>query len=164
MPRWCEYEENEHKQRGRHLGYRAILEVLENALDSSNVCKKEDNIGLKVSKLKRRGLTKMQMKTYNDFKTNVLKRFHFELIGDSRQQVEAAVIEKKLDALNQQWEHCYILFEYIVGLQLFLQYLLEGLVTLDRLLYLEENGLYPKAFTIFDEKISPRCTVIHCNK
>ena len=112
-------------------------------------------------KLKRRGLTKSQMSSYQSFKENALKRFDF---GLEKEEILKLDLETKLDLLHEQYKRHYILFEYIVGLQSFLQEILEQFVTLDRLFYLQEQGLHPKAYKIFDEDVSPRNTVIYCFK
>merc|ERR1712080_249212 len=115
----------------------------------------------KMVKLKRRGLTKSQMRNYTTFKESALTRFDF---GLEKEESSKAYLETKLDLLHEKYEKKFILFEYIVGLQSFLQELLEGFVTLDRVLYLKEKGLHPKIFKIFEDDISPRNTVIYCLK
>ena len=157
--RWCKFTNDEHTQRGRFLGYRAVLEALGKAITNSETIPVKDK--LKMVKLKRRGLTKGQMRDYTTFKENALTRFDF---GLPKQEACKAYLETTLDLLHEQYETQFILFECIVGLQNFVQEILEGFVTLDRVVYLREKGLYPKIFKIFDEDISPRNTVIYCIK
>ena len=157
--RWCKFTNDQHTQRGQFLGYRAVLEALDKAITNSETIQVK-NKG-KMVKLKRRGLTKGQMRDYKTFKENALTRFDF---GLQKQEACKAFLETTLDLLHEQYETQFILFECIVGLQNFVQEILEGFVTLDRVVYLREKGLYPKIFKIFDEDISPRNTVIYCIK
>ena len=150
----------DHEQRARYLGYRAMLEALDSVIVTSNTIEATSNKP-KIVKTKRRGLTKLQMNTYETFKENALNRFDFGLKKDEISRVH---IETQLDSLHRQYKDDFKLYEYIVGLQNFLQELLEGFVILDRLWYLREKGFYPNLFNIFDEKISPRNTVIYCTK
>ena len=75
MPRWCKFTDIEHEERARFLGYRAILQALDKSIEDSKHC--NEGRKNKMEKLKRRGLTKSQMKSYQDFKANALQRFDF---------------------------------------------------------------------------------------
>ena len=150
----------DHEERGCYLGYRALLEALSdssNAFHSERVQKSKQ----KIVKLKRRGITKTQMKTYETFKENALKRFDFGLDGVESSKVN---LEKELNSLHEIYKHQFRTFECIVGLQNFVQELLEALVLLDKYFYLQEKGLFPTILKIFDGNISPRNTVIFCMK
>ena len=160
MYRWCKFTNTEHEQRASHLGYRAMLEALDDLIKTSYT--HDDKFSKnKMVKLKRRGLTKLQMTSYESFKEHALKRFDF---GLEKEDIVKLDLAAKLDLLHEQHQGQFILFEYIVGLQSFLQEILERFVTLDRLFYLQEQGFNPKACTIFDEDVSPRNTVIYCFK
>ena len=101
------------------------------------------------------------MKDFTTFKENALMRFNF---GLPKQESCKVYLETTLDVLHEQYEKHFTLFECIVGLQNFVQEIIEGFVTLDRVVYLQEKGFHPKIFKIFDEDISPRNTVIYCTK
>ena len=147
-------------QRGMFLGYRAVLEALDKDISNCETMKAK-NSQQRMVKLKRRGLTKSQMKSYATFKENALTRFDF---GLGKQASSKAYLQTTLDRLHEQYQPEFMLFEYIIGLQNFVQEILEGFVTLDRVAYLQEKNLYPKIFKIFDDDISPRNTVIYCLK
>ena len=137
-----------------------MLEALDDLVKSSALL--ADKIKHhKMVKLKRRALTKSQMSSYKNFKKNALNRFDF---GLEKEDILSLDLEAKLDHLHEKYERQFIIFEYVVGLQLFLQELLENFVILDRLFYLQEQKLNPHAFRIFDEEMSPRNTVIYCLK
>ena len=163
--RWCKFTDEEHESRGRYLGFRAILEALstETRFQCDNGPSNTEstmNDTQKLVKLKRRGLTKSQMTSYETFKEHALTRYEFS----DNKDCDRSHLEMKLDSLHQRYRKYFKVFEYIVGLQNFVQEILEWFVTLDRLCYLEEHGLQPMLYKIFDQDISPRNNVIFCLK
>ena len=167
--RWCKFTNEEHENRGKYLGYRAILEALNEEIlikvekvsincDSEN--KDKPNCDLKIKKLKRRGLTKLQMGSYQNFRDNALTRYDFKEFPEC----DKTSLAIRLDSLHQVHQKYFHLFEYIVGLQNFIQIILEWFVTIDRLCFLKEMKLQPIVYQIFDKDISPRNNVIYCLK
>ena len=134
------------------------LEKVSNNSDSEN--KDKPNCDIKIKKLKRRGLTKLQMDSYQSFRNHALTRYDFKEFDEC----DKTSLATKLDSLHQVHQKHFDLFEYIVGLQNFIQLILEWFVTLDRLCFLKEMKLQPIVYQIFDKDISPRNNVIYCLK
>ena len=134
------------------------LQKVSNNSDSENNDK--PNCDIKIKKLKRRGLTKLQMDSYQSFRDHALTRYDFKEFDEC----DKTSLASKLDSLHQVHQKHFDLFEYIVGLQNFIQLILEWFVTLDRLCFLKEMKLQPIVYQIFDKDISPRNNVIYCLK
>ena len=130
------------------------------SINSDSENKDESNCDLKIKKLKRRGLTKLQMDSYETFRDHALTRYNFKELHEC----DKTSLATKIDSLHQVYQKYFDLFEYIVGLQNFIQIILEWFVTLDRLCFLKEMKLQPIVYQIFDKDISPRNNVIYCLK
>jgi len=154
--RWLDFEESEHAKRGQYLGFRCLVEAME--LEA----------GTAVRKVKRKAVRKTQMENYEDFVDNALSRFEFVSKASNSKQEETEAIRQKLDAIYERHKSDFGLFEMVVGLQGFVQKILEYLVLLDRKLYLcsQSGGLPnpPEIVKLFDPLLSPRCYAIHCSK
>ena len=137
--RWLSFTEKEHSQRSKYLGFRSLIDAMES----------------RAVKVKRKALRKSQMNDFEDFVNNCIDRFDF---GD----VSTETIRDELKRLYSENESNFMLFELIVGLQGFLQILLEYLLVLDRKKYLLEEGFEPEIIRLFDPMLSPRCFVIYC--
>ena len=130
------------------------------SIDNDSENKDKSSCDLKIKKLKRRGLTKLQMESYETFRDHALTRYNLKELHEC----DKSSLATKIDSLHQVYQKYFHLFEYIVGLQNFIQIILEWFVTLDRLCFLKEMKLQPNVYQIFDKDISPRNNVIYCLK
>jgi len=148
--KWLEYSHEEHVKRSQYLGFRCLLEELTTVSSAK--------------KVKRRAVRKGQMETFEDFVENALARFEFFDGKETRKKEEIVKIKSELNRLYADHQPDFQVLEMIVGLQAFLQKLLEFMVLFDRKIYLEENQLNAVILRMFDPIISPRCFAINCQK
>ena len=140
--KWLQFSSEEHAQRSNYLGFRCLLE----ALDECNM-----------KKTRRRAMRKSQMESFQDFVDNVTDRFDFE-------EKDREVVHGQVHKLYLEHQPDFVTLELVTGLQAFLQKLLEYVVLFDRKSYLSENGLCCEIVSLFDPLISPRCYGIFCQK
>ena len=145
--KWLNAED--HSQRSNYLGFRCLLEALENVAS--------------VKKVKRRAMRKSQMDTFEDFLEHVMDRFEFVAAAAAADGSEAD-IRGQVHKLYMKHQPDFGTLELVVGLQAFLQELLEYLVLFDRVFYLSENGLCSEMVRLFDPLVSPRCYALLCQK
>ena len=73
------------------------------------------------------------------------------------------IIKERLVVMAEESKEEFKLIEFVTALQLFLQYLLEYVVLIDRFLYLNENGCDKVTISeLFESKLSPRNKVLTC--
>lgn len=145
------------------LGFRACLEKVATVLD------------IKLTKKKRRSLPANACEDVQSYSRAVLSRLRSDNqeelnISDvSRYDLQSADAEK----IETQMELCYRehsgefhLLELLTGLQFLLQTVIENLITLDRLLFLQEHTPVSESGVcqIFDPLISPRNKVIYVTR
>jgi SAM-dependent methyltransferase len=144
--RWLEMRLEEHKKHTNNVGFRAILEKVGN----------DNKIELK--KKKRKGVLQRDFDSIDAFINSLSERYE---IGDKVHNFSEQIFE----CFQENSQH-FDLFEILTGLQFLLQSVIENLVHLDRLLYLQEKGNFGETglFEIFDDLLSPRNIVIHAKK
>eukprot|EP00058_Branchiostoma_floridae_P019992 XP_002605482.1 hypothetical protein BRAFLDRAFT_92900 [Branchiostoma floridae] len=146
--RWACQSYEDHQFHTRSVAYRAILEHV------------VSTAGKGIQKLKRKVTRKDAFQSFPVYLAAVFGRL--TLHSDEVVQTEEDW-KKYHDALQQshdQWEEYFPYIEVITALQVLLQPVLETLVTVDRCLYLHEQGLKTEVVPIFDDSISPRNLVI----
>ncbi|XP_078579621.1 methyltransferase-like protein 25B [Branchiostoma floridae x Branchiostoma japonicum] len=146
--RWACQSYEDHQFHTRSVAYRAILEHV------------VSTAGKGIQKLKRKVTRKDAFQSFPGYLAAVFGRL--TLHSDEAVQPEEDW-KKYHDALQQshdQWEEFFPYIEVITALQVLLQPVLETLVTVDRCLYLQEQGLKTEVVPIFDDSISPRNLVI----
>eukprot|EP00092_Neocalanus_flemingeri_P008373 GFUD01009029.1.p1 GENE.GFUD01009029.1~~GFUD01009029.1.p1 ORF type:complete len:448 (-),score=110.48 GFUD01009029.1:124-1467(-) len=145
--RWSAMGPAEHEKHKNNVGFRAVLEKVA----------KDNDIELK--KKKRKGVLQSDFDNIDAFKDSLPKRYNID--------------ENKLDLFNEKISECYDensehfdLFEIITGLQFLLQSVIENLIHMDRILYLEQLRDFSECeiVEIFDDTISPRNKVIYAKK
>ena len=148
--KWLKAED--HSQRSNYLGFRCLLEALENVAS--------------VKKVRRRAMRKTQMDTFEDFLGHVMDRFEFVAAAAEAAAADGseADIRGQVHKLYMKHQPDFGTLELVVGLQAFLQELLEYLVLFDRIFYLSENGLCSEMVRLFDPLVSPRCYALLCQK
>jgi len=145
--RWLEMRPEEHKKHMNNVGFRAILEKVGN----------DNKIELK--KRKRKGVLQRDFDSIDAFKNSLAERY--EIDEDKVHNFSEQIVE----CFQENSQH-FDLFEILTGLQFLLQSIIENLIHLDRLLYLQENGNFSETglFEIFDDLLSPRNIVLHAKK
>jgi len=145
--RWLTTGYDDHRNHMNNVGFRAVLEKVA----------KENDIQLK--KKKRKGTFKSDCDNIDAFRTSLPELYHID--------------GSKIDIFSQQIFHCFqensgqfALFEILTGLQFLLQSVIENLIHLDRLLYLQSQSDLSESgiFEIFDDLLSPRNKVIYAKK
>ncbi|XP_066270916.1 methyltransferase-like protein 25B [Branchiostoma lanceolatum] len=172
--RWACQTHEDHQFHTRSVAYRAILEHVvttgkwyvcfrSSILDIQCLACFVINVvflfvsgGKGIQKLKRKVTRKDAFQSFPMYLEAVFGRL--TLHSDETVQTEEDW-KKYHDALQQshdQWEGFFPYIEVITALQVLLQPVLETLVSVDRCLYLQEQGLKTKVVPIFDDRISPR--------
>ena len=141
--KWLNMSEKQHENHAKTFGRRALQE------------KVVVELGIKVEKQNRHGIRKSHEKDKSDYLESVTKVYDTEKGSDKNQVIEG---------IEQIWTEDFEWLEILTGLQSSLQILLEYFVTLDRVIYLRENGHTPQIFEIFDKELSPRNILLHCQK
>ena len=140
--KWLSQNREEHEEHSQQFGRRAILELV------------IKDLGIEAVKQKRHSVTKSEQKSgLDDFITNALERYDFG-------EVDTNLLRDKLKKTYETCQTDFHLLEVATGLQLFLQVLLEYIVTMDRILFLHEYGIQSKIVQAFNELLSPRCWLI----
>ncbi|KAI8503303.1 hypothetical protein Bbelb_191240 [Branchiostoma belcheri] len=140
--RWACQTHEDHQFHTRSVAYRAVLEHV------------VTTGGKGIQKLKRKVTRKDAFQSFPAYREAIFGRL--TLHSDEKTTEDW---EKYHDALQQshdQWEKFFPYIEVITALQVLLQPVLETLVTVDRCLYLQEQGLKTKVGPIFDDRTSPR--------
>jgi len=144
---WLGQSEAEHGEHMNNLGFRACLE------------KVVSNLNIKLTKKKRRSLPANVNENITSYTQAVLSRYDLESVDKEKLQTEM---------LNCYREHSldFPLFELLTGLQFLVQAVIENLLTLDRLFYLQElcGSSESGICQIFEPTISPRNKVIYVTK
>ena len=117
-----------------------------------------------VQKIKRKAVRKGHMETFEDFVESALNRFQFLDEKNQENPKGEKEIKSELETLHADFKSDFKVLEMVVGLQTFLQKLLEFMVLFDRKSYLEENKFNPVIVQMFDPITSPRCYAIYCQK
>lgn len=149
--------DSEHQLHVRQVGYRAILQKF--CFDRN----------LKIKKLKRKLASKSEFESFQSYTSFISERIVFEDTNQSPVRIES--LSQELASYYLEYSGHFDLIEPLTYLQLLLQPLLERLVLLDRVCYLNEKkqpGTINKLVKVFDSSISPRCVCIlsevPCNK
>ncbi|XP_064645436.1 probable methyltransferase-like protein 25 [Lineus longissimus] len=141
--RWKHQSKDEHEQHTRHVAYRGILQEFMGNGDN------------KLKKIKRKVARKSAFVDFGSYLDAVLERTEGVDVCSQRQEL--------LD-LYITYEDRFEYIEPITALQVILQPVIESLITIDRVIYLNERGIPAEIVPLFDEFVSPRNLAIIAKK
>jgi len=146
--RWLAMGLEEHTKHMNNVGFRALLERVAN-----------EN-GVQLKKKKRKGILQSDFDNIHDFTNSLSERY--EIVGETK----CDNFSDHVLLCYQENSHYFHLFEILTGLQFVLQSIIENLIHLDRLLYLQSSSDLSECdiFEIFDDLLSPRNKVIYVIK
>lgn len=147
VKRWLAMGVEEHEKHMNNVGVRAVLEKVA----------KDNNVELK--KKKRKGILDSDFNNIDAIKDSLSKLYKID-------ETEFDDFSAEVFQCLQQHSKHFDLFEILTGLQFLLQSIIENLIHLDRLLYLQELSDFSECsiFEIFDDLLSPRNKVIYAKK
>ncbi|CAH1252241.1 RRNAD1 [Branchiostoma lanceolatum] len=142
--RWSCQSYEDHLFHTRTVAYRAVLEHV------------VTTGGKGIQKLKRKVTRKDAFQSFPVYLDAVFGRMTLHSDETVRTEEDWKKYHDALQHSHDQWEEFFPYIEIITALQVLLQPVLETLVTVDRCLYLQEQGLKTEVVPIFDDRISPR--------
>jgi len=140
--RWLLPSDDRNQQQLHHTFYRSILQTY------------SVNEGIPLKKQQRKAVKSIQ---------NVEEYIKQAVQGFGLEDIDGDHFEKIMDIYHQK-KHLLPRLETLIILQVLIQPVAEALMLLDRVAYLQENGVSAKLQQIFDDRISPRCFVTIAEK
>ena len=142
---WLGQSETDHREHLNNLAFRACLE---------KVVRDHD---IKLTKKKRRSLPANVNENIRSYTRAVRERYDLDSVDEDK-------LESEMVLCYAEHAADFPVFELLTGLQFMVQAVLENLITLDRLLYLqehcEEEGTETGVSQIFSPLVSPRNKVL----
>ncbi|CAH1788871.1 unnamed protein product [Owenia fusiformis] len=148
--RWQHQSAEEHDLHMKHVAYRGLVELY---------MEKEGTV---LKKCHRKPAKKEHYGSFDAYVHGILERSTIE--GKPLSEVEKDHHSANLKKLYVENEENFKYIEPITALQVVLQPVLETLITLDRMIFLRENGISAEIKPIFDEYVSPRNLALLANK
>ena len=105
-------------------------------------------------------LNKIQYVLCTYYKVN----FEISFIRSNDEILDPEEAINRLNQIDEKFQDKLIFLDLVIGLQSFLQILLELTLVGDRAVYLLELGFNPKVERLFDANLSPRGIVLDCQK
>ncbi|XP_063436455.1 probable methyltransferase-like protein 25 [Mytilus trossulus] len=139
--RWRNQTTQDHEYHIKNVAYRGILEVFikQESCDHSKLFRK----------LTRKG----DMATFSTYVEAIVKR---TTQNGYEGKIEGEKMKGKLEKIYSQYEKYFMYIEPFTALQVLMQPVLETLIYLDRLMWLEEHTHRTSVVSVFDDSISPR--------
>ena len=146
VKRWISMKQKEHGSHMKSLGFRAILQEVAVS----------NNIDLVK---KKRRLKQSDFEHINSFLNCISKHYDID-------EANAKILTEKVAESYQLNSKLFDLFELMTGLQFLVQSVIENLIHMDRVLYLNEKLKVSECdiVEVFDEVISPRNKVIFASR
>ena len=150
METWLAQGEAEHREHLNNLGFRACLEKVSRDLNIS------------LTKRKRRSLPANVNENITSYTRAVRERYHLDSVDEDK-------LESEMVLCYEEHAADFPVMELLTGLQFMVQAVIENLIMLDRLLYLQEHcGKEDESEAgiaeIFSPLVSPRNKVLFVTK
>ena len=146
VKRWISMEQKEHGSHMKSMGFRAILQEVA-VSNNINLVKKK------------RRIKQSDFEHINSFLNCISKQYDID-------EANAKILTEKVAESYQLNSKLFDLFELLTGLQFLVQSVIENLIHMDRVLYLNEKLKVSECdiVEVFDEVISPRNKVIFASR
>ena len=149
METWLAQSEADHREHLNNLGFRACLE------------KVARNLNISLTKRKRRSLPANVNENITSYTRAVRERYHLDSLDESK-------LESEMVLCYEEHAADFPVMELLTGLQFMVQAVIENLIMLDRLLYLQEHCGQDESEAgiaqIFSPLVSPRNKVLFVTK